>query len=505
MVFEEIVRRLQETFVLQDINLSGNEEIVDISLFDYQMRTWNEGTLYVGTLAGSVDFPDHPVSFFSTERPGNIPPGSQYALFRPNDLCTLFNQTKEMIYEESRQNDRYFRLLRTASSGLNLHSLINEAASFMGNALILIDANERVLAHSTNMEIMDPLWQQNIERGYCDFSFIQLVRANKSMLQWSKSGGETQAITLPGDLQPKLVARLLNDGHVQGALIMIAHHQPITSNSERMLPLVGKLLLDSYYRDSKELTTHRSSYSSLFYELLDEQDPVQFDAAIARSLPLPDTLQVVVARYIRPIENRYIKRTFALAMEEIFPEGHTVQYKSYVAIVVDAISDTQRLALEDLAQKEQVRIGISWPFHQLNDFRRHFNQAVSTIKQAQRFQDQKLVIDYTDYASYDLFFNYTGKQALVEYCHPALQKLSAFDQETNSALYRTLQVYLEQDKNLHETAKALFIHRNTLSYRLNKICELTGLDLKRPGTTYALLSSYLLERFLRAEAGSLRE
>ena len=43
----------------------------------------------------------------------------------------------------------------------------------------------------------------------------------------------------------------------------------------------------------------------------------------------------------------------------------------------------------------------------------------------------------------------------------------------------TIKVYFDQDLNLSTAARQLYIHRNTLLYRLEKIRKATGLDLRR--------------------------
>ncbi|PLN94472.1 carbohydrate diacid regulon transcriptional regulator CdaR, partial [Klebsiella pneumoniae] len=56
-----------------------------------------------------------------------------------------------------------------------------------------------------------------------------------------------------------------------------------------------------------------------------------------------------------------------------------------------------------------------------------------------------------------------------------LARLKAMD--NNGLLRRTLQAWFRHNVQPLATSKALFIHRNTLEYRLNRISELTGLDL----------------------------
>ena len=53
-------------------------------------------------------------------------------------------------------------------------------------------------------------------------------------------------------------------------------------------------------------------------------------------------------------------------------------------------------------------------------------------------------------------------------------------EEAGSALLETLSVYLEQASSLEGAARMLFVHPNTVRYRLGKIADLTGYDLTDP-------------------------
>ena len=66
---------------------------------------------------------------------------------------------------------------------------------------------------------------------------------------------------------------------------------------------------------------------------------------------------------------------------------------------------------------------------------------------------------------------------LRAFIHPMLRRLQEYDQAHSTALLHTLCVYLLQEQNLHATARQLFIHRNPLVYRLQRIRTLLQLDL----------------------------
>lgn len=66
------------------------------------------------------------------------------------------------------------------------------------------------------------------------------------------------------------------------------------------------------------------------------------------------------------------------------------------------------------------------------------------------------------------------------------QPLAEYDRERRSDLVRTLETYLAVGANASEAADRLFLHRNSLLYRLQRIGDLTGLDLKDPQARLAL-------------------
>ncbi|MFZ5643392.1 MAG: PucR family transcriptional regulator [Bacillota bacterium] len=497
MRYNELVKMLQEKYEMKIRVCGDSPAITDIRLLDRTEHHWNEHVLYVGSMGQLKNPPERPIMLFSVDEPHTLPEGSSYTHIRNEDLYDLFNMAKDLIFEDLRGDSVLVELAQMALNERSIDCIINTAATLLGNALILVDLGNKVLAHSTNYEIADPLWVKNIERGYYSYEFVQKVRSNKHMQDWSKQGSATRLITLPGDLQQKLVARITQEGHVVGAVIMIEHHTPIGRTHLRLLPLVGRLLFDVVNRDAASGGAHGSLYSAILYNLLDEAEISNTLEYIAASgISFPAEMRVVVARFVRHIENRYLKRSFIMELERIFPKGHSVKYKSYIGILVPSISEKGMEELAKLVKNEDVSIGLSWPFTDITAFKRHFNQAVSSIKQAQRFGQTNRVFDYSDFYFFDLLYNYTGKIPLEQYCHPALQVLRRYDRANNTELYITLRTYLERKKNLRETAEALFIHRNTLNYRINRINQLIKLNLNSVSVVYSLMDSFRIEAFL---------
>ncbi len=67
-----------------------------------------------------------------------------------------------------------------------------------------------------------------------------------------------------------------------------------------------------------------------------------------------------------------------------------------------------------------------------------------------------------------------------------VEPLEKQDRERRSDLVRTLRIYFAAGANASEAADRLFLHRNSMLYRLTRIEKLTGLDLKDPRAKLAL-------------------
>ncbi|MFC4776726.1 PucR family transcriptional regulator [Paenibacillus sp. GCM10023252] len=67
-----------------------------------------------------------------------------------------------------------------------------------------------------------------------------------------------------------------------------------------------------------------------------------------------------------------------------------------------------------------------------------------------------------------------------------IEPLQRYDHKNQSKLIETLTVFLRQDGNVKETAARLFCHYNSVTYRLDKIQSLLGVDMRDPETKFQL-------------------
>lgn len=77
--------------------------------------------------------------------------------------------------------------------------------------------------------------------------------------------------------------------------------------------------------------------------------------------------------------------------------------------------------------------------------------------------------------------------------HPALKRLADYDRENQADFLHTLQIYLDNDCNAQKCGRLLFLHRNSLVYRIRRIQEVGHCDLSDPEERAFLRLSFLLK------------
>ncbi|MNN47919.1 Purine catabolism regulatory protein [compost metagenome] len=90
-------------------------------------------------------------------------------------------------------------------------------------------------------------------------------------------------------------------------------------------------------------------------------------------------------------------------------------------------------------------------------------------------------------------------ETMEKYCSSSLRGLQNREPEYVREMLHTLEVYLENDGHVNETAKKLFIHRNTATYRIEKLSELLDVDFKKINDLMRLKLVFIFRRMLEHE------
>ena len=144
-----------------------------------------------------------------------------------------------------------------------------------------------------------------------------------------------------------------------------------------------------------------------------------------------------------------------------------------------------------------VNIGIGTRQKSLEKYKLSYEQASKCINLAIKQKQKNMIYYYEQLGLYKLFYDINNKTLLENFVHNILYSLIAYDKKYNTNLIQTLEVYLNKNCNLNQTAETLFIHRNTIKYRLQRIEEITNTSLNDAFTRLNFFNAILIKKFLQ--------
>ena len=106
-------------------------------------------------------------------------------------------------------------------------------------------------------------------------------------------------------------------------------------------------------------------------------------------------------------------------------------------------------------------------------------------------------IEYDKLGFYKILFEINNKEKIRLYCYELLGDIIDYDLNKNTSLLETLKCYLINNCNLIKTSNEMFIHRNTLIYRLNKIRAILNYNLEDTHYRNELINGIMMFNYIK--------
>lgn len=253
-------------------------------------------------------------------------------------------------------------------------------------------------------------------------------------------------------------------------------------------------LLAKYLADAEEFTSGSSPHQSQHLALAElvQGAPVSREAQM-RLLALigsPTNSCIVSARSL-VVQNRTQRMMLMGEIEAAPVPCVSCEVNDTVAFLVPE-ADVQDLLCEIAGRfdEKSVAVGVSMPASALECLPIAYRQAVFACDAVEgpgtRFCRDLAMSFFVD--------TLRKEPAVHDLLHPAIAALEAYDRANGADLLDTTRAYIRCGCNQVEAARLLFVHLNTLKYRIKRITELTGIDFKDQGSLiYLQLSMMILE------------
>jgi carbohydrate diacid regulator len=143
----------------------------------------------------------------------------------------------------------------------------------------------------------------------------------------------------------------------------------------------------------------------------------------------------------------------------------------------------------------RVNVGIGTAVTGVKELARSFKEAQMALEVGKVFDTDKAIVSYDNLGIARLIYHLPT--TLCETFLHEVFKMGSIESLDHETLF-TIQKFFENNLNVSETSRKLFVHRNTLVYRLEKIKKLTGLDLREFDHAIIFKIALMVKKYLSA-------
>lgn len=143
-----------------------------------------------------------------------------------------------------------------------------------------------------------------------------------------------------------------------------------------------------------------------------------------------------------------------------------------------------------------ISIGISNFWSRLENFKYSVNEAQKALKILKTVKNKTHICSYNNIGIYKLLLEIEKKDEIKIFYEEILGKLIKYDMKNSTKLVKTLKIYIENNCNFTKASNALFIHKNTLNYRIKRIQDISGANLKNMDDLLNFSMAFKIKNFI---------
>ena len=404
------------------------------------------------------------------------------------DSCDLFAVSNRIQDAFAFYARWYDSCLQAISAGHSLPVLLKRGAEVFSAPLMIVNAAQILVAQSADLsKVIAPEDRDNIAEHYS--------LPEKKLKQFNQIYKDTfykkGVIKIPPGFFPTAsycIHILVNEERL-GTVILKAPDADPTKGALQLLELFTDLV-QTWIRSDEENAVDFRLTSNFAYAL--EEKPGAL-SALRRQLSLfewnPDCKkQLFVVASVKGRVPFDIRVSWHLAKENLGIFALLYQGKWVFLCNLDMLS------YEDLTQslcsimKQTNCCGASSiTFTHPDQIPTAYQQALTAVEHSPRVSGK---LYRCQDSAMRMITDIVGKAVSTSLLHPAVPAIRAYDAAHKTDYCRTLHCFLKNERRHQQTAEELFIHRNTLFLRLEKIQELWPLDLTDAEERFYLLFSF---------------
>ena len=487
MNFHQLQDCISPEFITK-IEIPRGLDYSDIRLICGADTHFLDNCIYLGSLAGVPEegYKNRLIGLITTE--GEGPAGGGFDciyLSRKVNLLALYEELRELWNNNNIGN--IVSTLGVIFASTNINHIVNQTSRIMNNPVFLMDYSSRLLAYCCDQPIEDPDINYQLQHGHMAPQYVREMRGNVIARKLLNS---PVPIMIDADglhmTHKRLMGMIWANQRTQATLCVLECNRRLTIADSNILGNICGML--SHLVEKKSQHDRQANIMNILYEsrltalLKGEEYDLSWVGDWLAHMHWEgwQNFHLVSMTQENGLYNSAKVMELTDRLRQLAPGRCVFLQPGGIVMLVNPKTRVEFLrfagGLEEVLPEYGICAGVSQRFGKIRELAEHCRQAEEAVRIAKLLGQKQAVCLFDRQIPYELLLTAQAQGRLKRYDDDRLRILCEYDQRCGTEYYRTLQAYLQCACNRASAARMLYINRNTMDYRINKIREMLELS-----------------------------
>lgn len=395
------------------------------------------------------------------------------------------------------------RLLNAGAAPLR--KLVDKGYELLDIPTIVWDGGFRVLSWTERAACRYSHYNETIEKGYTPAPVMKRLKRDDYFTEVNRSEHAIVKKAIGPEDFSNIYRRISNGDAILGYCCSFCEDRVVSEGLIELFDLFCSCIEEHLMRERNSIQQSNYMYESFLIELMTDPE-VHIERIRERLQYLPeipfDAEFILIRLYVRNKESFPVRYLY-YELANCFTKSKLVIYKEDIYILHslakihsdrETVMERVMQSIKNIVADNDVFIGISNPFSQLNKLHYAYIQCIRAVELGSLVCPNERLFNYRDVLHCHLFECIGREIELSSIYEDRLSLLKKLGSDAGLDYLNILRVYLKNERRATSTANELNLHRNTVLYHIKKIEEFLGTEFD----DYMLRLSYQLA-FLMAD------
>lgn len=415
-----------------------------------------------------------------------------------NNIYEIIKNIELMINESEGWSNESMNLFSIFLSDNNIDILCQKCSQYINNPIIITDTSYNIISYSNPHDIKDDVWKSGCKRGNLTYEFVSLLTGENSNYFETDGTRLSYIADNISEHRRKISKCHMNNAFI-GYIIILEYYHPFNDEYNSKEELIISLI-------SKEISlmgiSITSSYKQQELNLISDLLHNKVTSKIILNTRLESTFlkefnyyQIISINISNYAFNN--SRQGELKNELDLLNNVLILVFEQNIVIVNLLKkrfNRNTDAIIEILNKYGLTAGASNIFADLYNLHNYYLQSLNALNFNALIIQKGPIYNYQDISFYNLLSNIRYND-LDSYCSQNILDIYQDDIKNHTNNLDTLYNYLRFGKNVSKCAKHMFLHRNTINYRINSIVDNYDLNIDDSDSLFTYFISASIIRY----------